>query len=320
MKIRTNANTVIGMANNRMLPSFDDLLTFLVIARTGGFRAAAKRLGNSPSTVSETITRLEAELGVPLIIRTTRSVHLTEAGRALAERLEPVVAETRSAIADATSSEGAVRGRLKIQVPGAVMEDILPPIIDGFARANPEVRLEILVDDRFTDMIATGCDAGIRYGEHLAQDMIATPIGPARQSSALAAAPDYLARRGKPLHPRDVLSHDCIRLRFASGALTEWEFEKDGENLQLDPAARLIIATTGWRAAFRLAIAGHGLIYSFRNWLEPHFETGELVPVLEDWCPDFEGPFLYYSSRLTPRPLRAFIDFVAAQRRQAAEG
>ncbi|WP_018067408.1 LysR family transcriptional regulator [Martelella mediterranea] len=307
------------MANNKPLPSFDDLLTFLVIARTGGFRAAARRLGNSPSTVSETITRLEEELGVPLIIRTTRSVHLTEAGRALADRLEPVVAETRSAIADATSSEGTVRGRLKIQVPGAVMEDILPPILDGFAKAHPEVRVEILVDDRFTDMIATGCDAGIRYGEHLAQDMIATPIGPARQRSALAAAPEYLARRGKPLHPRDVLFHDCIRMRFASGALTDWEFEKDGETLRLDPTARLIIATPGWRAAVKLAIAGHGLIYSFRNWLEPHFETGELAPVLEDWCPDFEGPFLYYSSRLTPRPLRAFIDFVAAQRRQAGE-
>ncbi|MCD1633257.1 LysR family transcriptional regulator [Martelella mediterranea] len=306
------------MPNNSPLPSFDDLLTFLVIARTGGFRAAAKRLGNAPSTVSETINRLEAELGVPLIIRTTRSVHLTEVGRALAERLEPVVAETRSAIAEATSSEGVVRGRLKLQVPGAVMEDILPPILDGFARANPQVRVEILVDDRFNDMIGTGCDAGIRYGEHLAQDMIAIPIGPPVQRPALAAAPDYLARFGSPAHPRDVLSHDCIRLRFASGALTEWEFEKDGETLQLDPAARLIIGTAGWRAAVKLAIAGHGLIYGFRNWLEPHFATGELAPVLEDWCAEYEGPFLYYSSRLTPRPLRAFIDFVTAQRRQAA--
>ncbi len=308
------------MPNNALLPPFDDLMTFLVITRAGGFRAAARKLGVSPSTVSETMTRLEAELGVPLLIRTTRNVHLTEAGRELADRLEPVLAEARSAIADATSSEGAVRGRLKIQVPGAVMEDILPPIIDGFAKAHPEVRLEILVDDRFTDMIATGCDAGIRYGEHLAQDMIATPIGPARQRPALAAAPDYLARRGAPLHPRDVLDHDCIRLRFASGALTEWEFEKDGEILKLDPAARLIIATAGWHAAVQLAIAGHGLIQTFRNWLEPYFETGELVPVLEDWCADFEGPFLYYSSRLTPRPLRAFIDYVAAQRRQAANG
>ncbi|AJY48190.1 LysR family transcriptional regulator [Martelella endophytica] len=299
------------------MPSLDDLLTFIVISRVGGFRAAARRLGLSPSTVSETITRLEAELGVPLIIRTTRSVHLTEAGRALAERLEPVISETRSAIADATSSEGVVRGRLKIQVPGAVMEDILPPIIDGFLQKNPEVRLEILVDDRFTDMIATGCDAGIRYGEHLAQDMIAVPIGPRAQRVALGASPEYLARRGVPAHPRDVLTHECIRMRFASGALTEWEFEQEGETLRLDPTARLIVGTTGWHGALRLAIAGHGLIYTFRNWLEPHFTSGALVPLLEDWCPPFEGPYLYYSSRLTPRPLRAFIDHVAAERAAA---
>ncbi|WP_174801653.1 LysR family transcriptional regulator [Martelella limonii] len=307
------------MPNNSILPSFDDLLTFLVITRTGGFRAAARRLGVSPSTVSETMTRLEAELGVPLLIRTTRSVHLTEAGRALADRLEPVIAEARSAIADATSSEGVVRGRLKIQVPGAVMHDILPPIIDGFAKAHPEVRLEILVDDRFTDMIASGCDAGIRYGEHLAQDMIAVPIGPRQQRGALAASPDYLARRGRPGHPRDVLAHDCILMRFASGALTGWEFEKAGEVITLDPPAKIIIATNGWQAAVKLAIEGHGLFCTFRNWLEPHFATGELVPLLEDWFPPFEGPFLYYSSRLTPRPLSAFIDYVGKYRRSEGE-
>lgn len=304
------------MPNNAILPSFDDLLTFLVITRTGGFRAAARRLGVSPSTVSETMTRLEAELGVPLLIRTTRNIHITEAGRALADRLEPVVAETRSAIADATSSEGVVRGRLKIQVPGAVMEDILPPIIDGFAKAHPEVRLEIMVDDRFSDMIATGCDAGIRYGEHLAQDMIAVPIGPREQRGALVAAPDYIARRGRPDHPRDVLMHDCILMRFASGALAGWEFEKAGEIITLNPPARVIIATAGWQAGVKLAVAGHGLFSTFHNWLEPHFASGALVPLLEDWFPPFEGPFLYYSSRLTPRPLRAFIDYVGEHRRR----
>lgn len=306
------------MPNNSYLPSLDDLLVFLVIARTGGFRAAARRLGVSASTVSETITRLEAELGVPLITRTTRSVHLSEAGRALAERLEPVISETRSAIADATSSEGVVRGRLKIQVPGAVMEDILPPIIDGFMKQNPEVRLEIMVEDRLSDMIATGCDAGIRYGEHLAQDMIAVPIGPRRQWGALAASPAYLQQHGRPRHPRDVLNHQCIRLRFASGALADWEFEKDGETIAVDPAGRLIIATTGWRAALDLAVAGHGLIMTFGNWLTPYFEAGSLEPVLEDWWEPFEGPFLYYSSRMTPRPLRAFIDYIAEQRKASA--
>ncbi|TPW30111.1 LysR family transcriptional regulator [Martelella alba] len=307
------------MPNNRILPPLDGLFTFLAVSRAGGFRAAANRLGVSPSTVSETIARLETELGVPLIIRTTRSINLTEAGRVLAARLEPVIAETRSAIAEATSMDGVVRGRLKLQVPGAVMKDILPPLIDGFLKKNPEVQIEIIVDDQLTDMVTKGCDAGIRYGEHLAQDMIAIPIGPRRQWGALAASPAYLERQGTPANPRAVLDHDCIRLRFASGALTEWEFEKDGETIAIDPPGRMIIGTTGWLGALHLAIAGHGLIMTFRNWLEPHFESGQLVPVLEDWWVPFEGPFLYYSSRLTPRPLRAFIDHITAERKAVPE-
>ncbi|WP_176085237.1 LysR substrate-binding domain-containing protein [Martelella sp. HB161492] len=307
------------MSNNRILPPLDGLFTFLAVSRAGGFRAAANRLGVSPSTVSETIARLEAELGVPLIIRTTRSINLTEAGRTLAARLEPVIAETRSAIAEATSMDGVVRGRLKLQVPGAVMMDILPPLIDGFLQKNPEVQIEIIVDDQLTDMVTKGCDAGIRYGEHLAQDMIAIPIGPRQQWGALAAAPAYLERRGTPDHPRAILDHECIRLRFASGALTEWEFEKDGETIAIDPLARLIVGTSGWRGAVGLAVAGHGLILTFGNWLEPYFERGELVPVMKDWWVPFEGPFLYYSSRLTPRPLRAFIDHITEERKAAEQ-
>lgn len=302
------------MANNRPFPSLDDLSVFIAVSRGGGFRTAARWLGVSPSTVSDTISRLEAELGLPLLIRTTRSVKLTEAGQTLASRLEPVIREVRSAVSDATSTEDTIRGRLKLQVPGAVMEDILPPILDGFLRRFPEIRLEILVDDKLSDMIANGCDAGIRYGEHLAQDMIAVPIGPRQQWGALAASPAYLETFGVPEHPSDLLGHKCIRLRFASGAMTDWEFAKDGETVVVDPPGALIIGTTGWHGALRLAEAGHGLIMTFRNWLEPSFENATLQPVLKDWWAPFEGPFLYYSSRLTPRPLRAFIDYAAEMR------
>lgn len=306
------------MPNNDAYRSMDDLSIFLAVSRAGGFRTAARWLGVSPSTVSETVSRLEKRLGVPLFTRTTRSVQPTEPGRALAERLEPVMADVRAALDDAASSQDQVRGRLKLNAPGAVMVDILPPLIDGFLAVHPEVRIEVIVDDRLVDITAKGCDAGIRYGEHLAQDMIAVPIGPRRQWGALAASPDYLKRHGVPKHPRDLLEHECIRIRFSSGALLEWEFERGGQTLIVDPPARLIVATAGAAAGIDLAISGRGLIAIFRNWLDPHFDSGALVPVLPDWWPEFAGPSLYFSSRLKPAPLRAFVDYIATQ--QSATG
>lgn len=305
------------MPNNNVFRPMDDLSVFLAVSRAGGFRTAARWLGVSPSTVSETVSRLEKRLGVLLFTRTTRSVRPTESGMALAERLGPVMAEVRAALDDAASSQGQVRGSLKLNAPGAVMVDILPPLIDGFLTLHPEVRMEILVDDGLVDITAKGCDAGIRYGEHLALDMTAVPIGPRRQWGALAASPGYLERHGTPQHPRDLLDHDCIRTRFASGALLEWEFEKDGRTLIVDPPARVVVAAAGSAAGIDLAIAGRGLIQIFRNWVDPQFECGALVPVLQDWWAAFDGPRLYFSSRLMPAPLRAFVDYVAAQRSAA---
>jgi DNA-binding transcriptional LysR family regulator len=306
------------MPNSDARPSLDDLSVFLAVADAAGIRTAARRLGLSPSTVSETVSRLEQQLGVPLLTRTTRSLRLTDTGRALVERIGPLFAETRAAVDDVASSRTSVRGRLKLNVPGAVMTDILPPLIDRFLASHPEVRIEVMVDDRFVDVVAADCDAGIRYGEHLAQDMIAVPIGPRRQSAGLAASPDYLHRRGTPMHPRDVLDHDCIRMRFSSGALTEWEFDNGSESLTLDPPARLVVGTAGTMAAIDLALAGHGLVYTFRNWLDPHLAGGSLIPVLQEWWPAFDGPRLYFSSRFMPAPLRAFVDFIAEQRAPAA--
>ena len=303
------------MANNTD-PSFDDLAIFLAVCQAGGFRAAAKQLGLSASKVSETIGRIEGQLGVPLLARTTRSVMPTEAGRALAERLAPLLSDARAALQDVSSPDQEVRGLLKLNVTGAVMVDILPPLIDRFLARHPAVRLEIVVEDRLVDITSAGCDAGIRYGEHLAQDMIAVPIGPAFQQLALAAAPGYLARRGVPTHPQDLLVHDCVRMRFSSGALTEWTFEKDGEAVSVDPPSRLIVGVDAAAAAIELACAGHGMVCTFRNWLDPDLHRGRLQPVLQDWWLRFEGPQLYFPSRRMTAPLRAFVDLVAQERRQ----
>ncbi|WP_062118298.1 LysR family transcriptional regulator [Aureimonas sp. AU40] len=302
------------MANNDARPSLDDLRVLLAVTEAGGFRRAARSLGLSVSTVSETITRLESSLGVPLISRTTRSVMPTEAGRRLTERVAPLLFEARAALDEAASSGPALRGRLKLNVPGAVMVDILPPLIDRYMAAYPDVRIEIVVEDRLVDITAADCDAGIRYGEHLEQDMIAVPIGPRRQEGALAASPAYLTRRGLPAHPSDLLDHDCIRVRISGAALGPWEFEREGVELTVDPPARLTMGTGGAAAAIELAIAGHGILYMFRNWLDPHLASGALAPILPDWWQPFDGPRLYFSRRLVPAPLRAFIDLAADER------
>lgn len=308
------ANSLFAMPINDQSASFDDLRVFLTVVEAGGFRLAARRLGLSPSTVSETVSRLEARLGVPLLARTTRSVAPTEAGGALASRLTPLFSETLAAMREIANSKDIVRGRLKLNVPGAVMRDILPPLIDLYLERHPEVQVEIVVEDRLVDITAAGCDAGIRYGEHLEQDMIAVPIGPPHQEGAVAAAPDYVARHSKPEHPRDLLAHDCLRIRFSDAALAPWEFERGEETLYVDPPARLVLGPAGVEAMIHHALVGQGIVYTFRNWLEPYLATGALVPLLQDWWPRYEGPRLYFSRRFMPMPLRAFVDLVHEQR------
>jgi DNA-binding transcriptional LysR family regulator len=302
------------MANNDDDYSFDDLSILLTVCELNGFRAAAKRLGLSPSTVSEKIALLETRIGVPLLVRTTRSVRPTEAGSVLVDRLSPLFTEARAAIQDASSSHKEVKGLLRLNVTGAVMVDILPPLLDRFLALHPKVRVEIMVDDRLVDITAAGCDAGIRYGEHLAQDMIAVPVGPRVQRLAVAAAPSYLEKYGAPSHPRDLLDHDCIRLRFSSGALVAWQFERGDEAVTINPKGRVIIGVDAAPAAIDLACNGRGILATFENYLIPRFDTGDLVPIVQEWWLEFEGPWLYFSSRFMPAPLRAFVDYVALQR------
>jgi DNA-binding transcriptional LysR family regulator len=163
-------------------------------------------------------------------------------------------------------------------------------------------------------VLAAGFDAGIRYDERLEQDMIAVPIGPRLQCGATAAAPAYLDRHGRPKHPRELLGHACLRIRFDSGTMPPWEFERGGRVVRIDPEGPLLVsAGSASDLAVAAAIAGAGVVQLFEEWLRPHLDSGALEPVLEPWWQRFSGPFLYFSGRrLVPAPLRAFIDFVKA--------
>jgi len=289
-----------------------DLNAFVAVVRAQGFRGGARQSGSSASAISEAVRRLETRLGVRLLHRTTRSVVPTEAGQRLLERLAPALQEVEAALDVVNGFRDRPAGTLRLNVPVSAVRLVLPAIVPGFLAAYPEIVLEVTADDNFVDVLAAGCDAGIRYDERLEQDMVAVPIGPREQRFACAAAPAYLARRGRPQHPRELLQHDCLGFRFDSGAMPAWEFERDGEKLQLQPPARLVVRA-GAAADLNVAaaVAGAGVVHLFEDWLRPQLDSGALEPVLEPWWPRFSGPFLYYPGRrLLPAPLRAFVDFI----------
>jgi DNA-binding transcriptional LysR family regulator len=262
--------------------------------------------------LSEAVKRLETRLGVRLLHRTTRSVSTTEAGARLAERLTPALAEVQASLDVVNHFRDRPAGSLRLNVPANVARTVLAPIITPFLKRYPEIRLEVIVDDSFVDLMAAGCDAGIRYDERLAQDMIAVPIGPRTQRLVTAAAPEYLEARGRPEHPRDLLQHACMRGQFGGGAIAIWEFERDGEVVRIDPPGPLQVRQgAAFDLAVQGAIGGLGIVHLFEDWLQPHIESGALIPLLEAWSQHFSGPFLYYSGRHhLPSPLRAFVDFI----------
>lgn len=278
-----------------------------MVLSEGGFRAAAKRLGIAPSKVSTTVARIETQMGIPLVLRTTRSIRATDQGQALADRVAPLLSEIGAACLETAQTSDRVQGKLKLNVPGAVMPDILPPILEEFQNAYPEVEVEIVVENNFVDIIAAGCDAGIRYGARLEKDMISIPIGPRAQQIALAASPAYLQKRGQPRKPADLTSHHAIRYRFSEGSCVPWNLNDGGESVTVEPITRLIISVNALNTGIFYAHAGLGIIGTFRNWLEDDFRSGKLVPILQDFWPFQDGPRLYYPSRFASAPLRAFI-------------
>jgi DNA-binding transcriptional LysR family regulator len=261
---------------------------------------------------------MEERLGVRLMNRTTRSVALTEAGELLLARVGPVMSDVGAALDEIRDLRGVPSGRLRINAPPPVVDLVMAPMVTPFLTQYPQIELEIVSDSSFVDIVADGFDAGVRYGEHLEQDMVAVSLGPP-QRYAVVASPQYVAQHGRPKHPRDLLNHATIRIRFGSGGMPGWEFEKAGRVVKVSPPGRLIANYPG--LARRAALDGFGFWPTFEGYVHDDLKSGALVRVLEDWCEPFPGPFLYYPSRRQPPPaLGAFIAFAAEWRKQQRRG
>jgi DNA-binding transcriptional LysR family regulator len=290
----------------------DDLSAFAVVARHRNFRAAARERGVSPSTLSQQVRDLEERLGTRLLHRTTRSVAPTETGSRLLDRLGPALSDIAAAVDQVHAAGGEPAGTLRINAPAPALELVIAPLVAPFLAAHPHVRLDLVGQTELVDIVEAGFDAGIRWGEHLAQDMVAVPFG-GEQRFIVAAAPSLLARTGTPKEPADLLSLPCIRQLFPGGVRPLWEFEKDGKTVRIDPDGPLVSNNLALQT--RAALDGVGFQATFEEYLSDHIAAGRLVSVLDDWCPKFPGPFLYYPSRRNlPTPLRAFVDFVKAAR------
>ncbi len=271
---------------------FNDLAAFVSVARAGGFRDAARVSGVSASSLSIAVRRLESKLGMRLLNRTTRSVAPTEAGLRLIEKLTPLFSEMEAALDVLNRFRDKPSGTLKLNVPSSAARIVLPTVIPRFLKAYPDIRVEVVVEEGFVDVLAIGCDAGIRYDERLEQDMIAIPIGPRVQRFATAAAPDYLGTHGRPEHPRELLAHACLRGQFAGGATPTWYFEQNGEVLQLNPSGPLLVRPgAAIDLAISTAVAGVGVIHLFEDMLRPHLDSGALEPILEHGGSAFPGRF-----------------------------
>lgn len=290
-----------------------DLTVFLAIAESLSFRLAAERMGVTASALSHTLRQMEERLGVRLFNRTTRKVALTDAGLGLLQRLRPAFNEIGEALKDLDEHRGRPLGLLRLHVsPFAAMT--LGPVWKRFMASYPEVRIELATDPRMSDIVAEGLDAGIAPRIWVAADMVATRVvGPFKV--VVAAAPSYLAAAGTPERPEELSHHDCIRLRSTHDRRPfPWRF--------VDPVGEVAVSgrltTDDPEIAVRTAVDGLGMIYTAEERVRPFLETGKLVRLVETWCPDFDGLYLYYPGhRHVPSVLRALIDTIRTPEREA---
>ena len=272
---------------------------FMAVAEERSFTKASAKLGVSQSALSHSMRRLEAKLGLRLLTRTTRSVAPTEAGERLLETLRPALDDIDARIAALTELRERPAGTVRVSTSEHAARTLLWPAVDRLAAEYPDVRVELNIDPGLTDIVAERFDAGVRLGERLEQDMVAVRIGP-RLRMATVAAPAYLARRGTPATPHDLVRHACINLRMANGGVYAWEYEKGGRELKVKVDGQFVLNDA--ELILAAAMAGHGLAHLVEDRVAPLLAAGTLVRVLEDWCEPFDGYHLYYPSRRQPSP------------------
>lgn len=282
-----------------------DLQAFATVARLRSFRRAATDMGVSPSALSHSLRGLEARLGVRLLNRTTRSVAPTPAGEALLARLAPALLEIEAALEGVNAHRDSPVGNLRINAPRSAARWVLAPLVARFLERHPGMKVELACDDALVDIVTAGFDAGVRFGETLQQDMVAVPLGPP-QRFVVVASPAYLAVNSPPQSPHDLRDHRCICIRFPSGATYRWEFACGQERLDVAVDGPLTVGDMA--LMIDAAEQGLGLAYVYAQEAQAALAAGQLVTVLDDWCPHIPGFYLYYPSRkLMPAGLKAFV-------------
>ena len=288
-----------------------DLLTHLpvivAVARRGGFALAAAELGMSPSAVSHAVRLVEERIGQPLFARTTRSVSLTEAGKALVETAAPALQDIAERMDRIRAIKGRPSGLLRLNVPNIAIPLAITPVVAAMAERYPDVTVELLTDQGLIDIVGEGFDAGIRLGEMIAQDMVTVRLTPPFRA-VIVASPAYVGRHGRPRSVADLANHNCVGYRLVrSGALYRWDLTEDGKDVVVETKGNVIV--TDSLAAIDLALAGVGLTYVFEPLVRAELAAGRLVQILPQTAIEEPGLFLYFPRRASMAPkLRAFID------------
>jgi len=284
-----------------------DLTAFVAVADELNFRAAATRVGVTPSALSHAMRHLEQRLGIRLLHRTTRSVALTDSGRRLLERLRPAIAQITGALEDLDQERSRPFGRLRIHASAGAAAAVIAPVWDSFLATYPDVHLEIGVDEGPVDVVGEGFDAAIGIRDQAAADMVAVRVTSPMQV-AVVGAPSYFARRSLPRTPDDLALHSCVQYRWGD-SMFAWSFQRKGKTRRISVRGPVTVNSSA--LAVRAAIDGLGIVYTIEARVEPFVQSGQLVRVLEDWSPSYEGYFLYYPGRRqVPAALRALIDMI----------